>query len=306
MATPSIVVHTGRLSPLCIGTVSQVQNGTDQLQQIELIQLNQNPYALGNPANALPVAAAIITPTQVGTSSRPDIQRVTLNPLPYDGTFNLVIGGTTYWQIPYNATAAELQATIGSAYVVTKKGNSDWQIATVALADLGAITYDVTQLVVPVGVQGELSLNQMGIWLAFVAAAANVLKFTFEVQIVWPGEDPQTVFQDTVSVSRNVINLNTLVSATLLGLQTSYSALVSGVGFTYSNSITGLTGGGTNLDAVTTAEKTLGYRYDFWLNNQLNSFFRVSGAADGADPTGQVPPLDYDAGTNNVHWQRGA
>ena len=212
----NIAVHTGRLAPLSVGTVSRVQEGTDTLQQIELIQLSQNPPSLSNPADAL--------------------------------TFNGVQSG----------------------------------------------------------VSGTLSLNTVGIYQAFVASQATTLQFTFEVQLQYAGGDPITVFRAPVTVVRNVINLNTIVSATMLGLQTMYSNLLSGEGFTYTSSIADLRGTPTSLETVATAGLTLGYRYDLARNGDVETWTLKAGAADPDDLTGQVAPLDYHAGTNNKHWEKGS
>ncbi len=304
MPATSIAVNTGKLSPLSVGQVSRVQAGTGALQQIELIQFVQNPYALATPANALPLAAAQVTHPQIGTATLPDVQRITLNPLPYDGTFNFTYDGTTYTQIAYNASAATVQGLLGAGYIVTKPFTNVWQIKKIAPGAVVLATVDPSQLVVPIGVTGTLSLNQIGIFQAFLASQATTLTFWREIQIQFPGEDSITVFRDKQSVDRNVINLNTLLSATLIGLQTTYTALYGGVPFKYTNAITGLTGGAGKLDNEVTAGFALGYRIDFPLNGSLQSWQLVAGAADPADPTGQVAPLDYNAGSNNVHFQK--
>lgn len=306
MATASIKVHPGRLSPPSVGTVSLIQAGTDDLQQIELIQFTQNPYAFSNPANPLPSPGYSVEQVQVGTSERQSIQRFTLDPLPYDGEFNLTYDGVTFTEVPFDISTADLQTLVGSNYVAAKKANNSWTLKKVANGAVAPITIDSAQLVVPIGVKGTLAMNVLGIYLAFVGNTKKVLTLPFQVQLQFSGEDPQTIFDSEVEVSRNIINLSTLLPATLLGLQTSYSALVGGTGFDYTDDITGLTGGGTNLDALTTAEKTLGYLQNFWIDPVVHAFVLVAGAADVDDPTGQVAPLDYDAGTNNKHWQRAA
>jgi hypothetical protein len=91
---------------------------------------------------------------------------------------------------------------------------------------------------------------------------STTLEFIFEIQLQYPGQDPQTVFRDKVKLDRNVVNLNTLLPATLLGLQTTYTALFGGVPFRYTNTIAA-------LDTEVTASFALGYRVDFARNGSL-------------------------------------
>jgi hypothetical protein len=303
MPSPSIIVNTGRLSPLSVGIASLVQAGTDALQQIELIQLQQNAYVFNIIADPFPSAGAQVDHLQTGTSTLQDIQRITLSPMPYDGTFDFTLNGVTYTQIPYNISGKDLQAILGNGFQVAKRASNAWDIMQIATGALTLAAVDVSKLVVPEGVKGTLGLNNMAIYLAFIASQADVLTFRLEVQLVWPGQDPQTIFQAPIEISRNVINLATLRSATTLGLQSAYTAIFGGIAATWSTAISALTGGGTALDGVPTAGLALGARYDFPLNGKIQSWVLKAGAADTGDPTGQVPPLDYDAGSNNKHWE---
>jgi hypothetical protein len=310
--TARFSANTAKLAPLSVATISRVQVGIDPtvgndgLQEIVLIQLIQNAYAVSNPANAFPSSGATVIQVQFGTSELPAIQRVTLNPFAYGGTFSLTIGGKQASAIPWDATGPDMQSFVGPKYEVSRWGNGDWQFQLVESGAIDPVTVDTAFLLVPIGVSGVLSLNRMEIWRAFINSLATSLRFIFEVQLQWPGEDAITVYRDYIFIDRNVLNKGTLLPATMLGLQTTYTALYGGVGFIYSNTITALSGGGTALDAVTTAEKALGFRYDFLLNGIPQSFFLAAGAADVDDPTGQVAPLDYNAGSNNRHWQRSA
>lgn len=305
--TARFSANTSKLAPLSVATVSRVQVGTADVQEIVLIQLVQNAYAFSNPENPLPPKGSTITPVQAGTSDVPAIQRVTLNPPAYGGHFNMVIVGKQASAIPYDASGADMQAFVGPSYDVTQLGNGDWEIATVENGAIADITVDPAFLLVQIGVTGPLSLNRMEIWRAFVNSRADRLWFIFEIQLQWPGEDPITVYRDKVFLDRNVINLNTLLPATMLGLQTTYTALFGGVGYIYTNQITGLTGGAGKLDGfITTADKALGFRVDFMLNGIPQSFYLKAGAADGTDPTGQVAPTDFNGGSNNKHWERSA
>lgn len=301
--TARFSANTAKLAPLSVATISRVQAGTVDVQEIVFIQLIQNAYVYNVLANPLPSPGSNVDHIQEGTSELPDIQRISLTPLPYDGTFNLTIAEKTSVGIPFNAGRAQLQSMVGPLYEVEHTGNSEWIIQTVAPGAVAAITVDVTDLIVPKGVRGTLALNVIEIWRAFLATTAKILTFGLEVQLQFPGESSRTIFQGSVEMSRNLLNLDTLKAATTLGLQSVYSALYGGIAATWSTAITALTGAGTALDAVPTAALALGARYDFPLNGTIQSWVLKAGAADPADPTGQVPPLDYSAGTNNKHWE---
>lgn len=300
--TPRFTANTSRLAPLSVATVSRIQVGTVDVQEIVLIQLIQNAYVYNVLSDALPAAAATVEHIQTGGGGLTDIQRITLSPLPYGGTFDLTIASETIRNIPWNVSAVDLAALIDLGVDVEKTANNEW--ITENADELHDAEVDVTDLIVPTGVTGTLALNTMEIWRAFLATTAKVLTFTLEVQLQFPGESTRTIYQGPIEMSRNVLNLDTLAAATTLGLQTAYSALFGGIASTWTTAITGLTGGGTALDAVPTASLALGARYDFPLSGSLNAFVLVTGAADATDTAGQVAPLDFNAGTNNKHWQR--
>ena len=87
----------------------------------------------------------------------------------------------------------------------------------------------------------------------------------------------------------------------LLGLQTTYTALFGGAPVKYTKTILALTGGGAVLDTEVTASFAFGYCIDFPLNGSLQNWELVAGVTDPTDPNRQVVPLDYNAGTNNMH-----
>lgn len=305
MSAPSIHVNTARLSPLSIGTVSRIQNGTDELRQIELIQLQQNAMSFATLSTPFPPAAATVEHLQEGVvDSRPDVQRITLSPVPTGGTFNLTIDGENLWRIPFDVGTAEFQEILGEDFTVRKVGTASWEITTVENGAIDSVTVDVANLIVPTGVSGVLPLNTLPVWSAFIDTTKKVLTLTLEVQIVADGQDPETILQMPVEISRNVINLATLEATTLVAAQAAYAALLAdGVNAIWTTAITALTGGGTALDAESTETKGLGFRIDFPLNGFIRKFILKAGPADPDNPTGEVAPLDYDAGTNDKHWE---
>jgi hypothetical protein len=294
----------GSLAPLSVVTVSRVQTGTASAAEVQLVQLIQVPYCFNVLADLFPSPGATVSQVQIGTTNLPSIQRVALSPLPYDGVFRFTIAGQQKIAT-WNASAAEMQSLVGTAITVQKQGNGTWLFQWNDNGAQAAITVDdVTNLSVPRGVSGRLALNTMGLYQAFAVTLATRLTLTFEIEIQFPDGTSRTVFQSPVQISRDLVNLSTLVPASIIGLQQTYSALLGAAPFTYTNTITGLRGGTGTLEAVITSNLSLGTRYDILLNGEVETWVLYAGAADGADPNGQVAPLDFNAGTNNKHWAK--
>lgn len=70
----------------------------------------------------------------------------------------------------------------------------------------------------------------------------------------------------------------------------------------YNSTITSLRGDVTSLDTIATVSLGTGTLLITVIDNIVQMWLLVDGAADGGDPDGQVAPLDYDAGTNDRHW----
>lgn len=304
--TARFTANTAQLAPLSVATVSRVQQGNVDVQEIVLIQLIQNAYVYNLLADALPAAGSSVTRIQEGTSELPDIQRVRLRPLPYAGTFKMTIAGKTIVGIPFNVSRAQLQSMVGPKFDVEQTGNSEWIIQSVEPGAIAGITIDLDGLVVPTGVKGTLALNTVEIWRAFAVTTAKLLTFILEVQLKFPGESARTILQMPVQMSRNVLNLDTIAAANLLALSETFTVLFGGTPAIWGTGITSLTGGGnTALDGIPTTLLGTGARMDFRLTpgGPIQSWVIESGTADPADP-GQVAPLDFNAGTNNKHWEQ--
>ncbi len=74
--------------------------------------------------------------------------------------------------------------------------------------------------------------------------------------------------------------------------------------FAYLPQIVSLTGTTPALDEVVTVGLQPNSRRDVYIGGIGRSWYLVPGAADITD-SGQLAPLDYDAGTNDVHWTTG-
>lgn len=207
--------NADNLAPDSIVGVSRLATGSAGKREIQALALLQLPYCYTELSTALDEAGAVVTPVQTGDSTHPDIQSILLSPTPYDGTWSALIGGTTY-NFAWNETQAAMQAKLGGARVVTHEdGSFFWQIATVANGAGTAITCDVARLSVPIGVSGALATNTSGMLAAFDAAGSDSLTLIFEVEIQFPGEQPNTPLHLSVTITRDVINAGTMIRTPL-------------------------------------------------------------------------------------------
>lgn len=286
------------MSPYSIVSVSQVQVGTATLHEVQLIRLLAVPYCAGVISTAFPVAASTVTEIQAATARVPETERLTLDPQPYGGTFLFTLDGKQF-EAPFDAGEALIAALIGPAYTVVHRATNAWDISGADPAQQIAITaVDVSKLLVAKGVTGRMPMNTAGMAEAFAAAEATTLRFTYEVSIQWPGEEPMVVYQTTYDVHRDLGNSGTLLPATMAAL------LAIDEDFVYAPSITALRSGPFSLEAVVTTTLDLQSIYIPLIGGYPQWWILKAGAADVDDPTGQVAPLDYHATTNNKHWER--
>lgn len=77
-----------------------------------------------------------------------------------------------------------------------------------------------------------------------------------------------------------------------------------GIHWEYHPEITALAGGGSSLAAFDATLWLVGSRIDLLIGGQAQSHYLKSGAADALDP-GHTAMANYNAATNNKHWERG-
>lgn len=285
------------MTPLSVVSVSRVQPGTSTLHEVQLIRLMAVPYCAAVISTPLPVAAAVITEIQGATSRVPATKKLTLEPQPYAGTILFTIDGTEY-EAPFDAIEALMASLVGPKYKVTHRASNAWEFSGVDAAQEITLTADASHLSVPIGVTGRMPLNTDGMSDAFAATGKTTLRFIYEVSIQWPGEEPQVVYQVTYEVHRDLGNSGTLLPASMVAM------LSIGSDAVYAKSITALRGGPFSLESVATTALSVDTLYFILIGGYPQGWILKAGAADGTDPTGQVAPLDYNAGTNNKHWER--
>lgn len=293
---------TVNMSPPSVVSVSRVQIGTSVLHEVQSIRLIALPYCFATLSTAFPVAASSVTEIQAATSRVPETERLTLDPQPYAGTFLFTLDGNEF-EAPFDATEAQIASMIGPAYTVVHRALNSWDISGAEAAQAIAITaVDVSKLRVPIGVSGSMPMNTVGMAQAFTDNEAKMLRFTLEVEIQFDGQDSQKVYQEIVEVHRDLIDLNSVAPAVILGMTFVASQFSSSL-LIYSNLITALRSGPFSLEAFSTTALALDTLHFILINGYPQGWILQAGAANAGDPTGEVAPLDYNALTNDKHWE---
>ena len=288
--------------------VTQVVAGDLVTHCVQAVQILPSLLALNATWTDFPVAAAVVTNLQTGTSSAPSIQQVALTPIPYAGNFALTTSILTTGAIPFNASAAAVQAALntgGNNYAVSGNAGGPWIITTIANGAVAAITVNVAGLTVPLGLIGTLNLATLNMLLAFTSSGAASLNLVLEIDVN-QGGNITTILQVAVVVSQDVINGSTIVPGPFPNYFLSLLNLaVNNDGTVHSQA---------TLAAVPTANGgTLGVLAPDW----TMVFVNTTDGAYAANPAAQTwrliagtnatagkyqRPADYNASTNAVVW----
>lgn len=296
---------TAGLTPKSIVSVSRVEPGITaglgSVREVQLVRFLATPYCFATISDPAPAKAAVVEEIQSATAELPATYRLTLDPMAFDGSAIVTLDGVKF-SIPYNASRANVQAMAGVKYSICKKSAKAWDFSGVDPAQDLALSAIVAGLVVPGGVSGTIETSTPGMLQAFSDTDAPWIKFQLAVDIQFPGRKPLKVHQADLEVPRDLIDLGSVAPPTMLSLQF-VASNIAGTPWTYTNTITALRGGGAALEAVDTTLLTVDTRYEFLVSGHPVMAFIESGAADPADPTGQVAPLNYHATLNNKHWR---
>ncbi|MEA3188082.1 MAG: hypothetical protein QOD99_1912, partial [Chthoniobacter sp.] len=115
--------NADNLAPQSLISVSRLVTGSSGLKEQQLVVLRALAPAYAEPATALATAAAVVANLQTGDGSHPSIQRITLSPSPYAGTWTATIEGDSY-VFNWNESEASMQAKLGSGFIVTHTDGS--------------------------------------------------------------------------------------------------------------------------------------------------------------------------------------
>jgi len=185
--------------------------GDGSTREIVVARLEVLPAAYAELSDDFPVAASEIVEVRTGSGSVGAILSFGFSVLPYSGFYTLEIGGEQTLGIPWDADASTLQAalellsTVGAGKVIV---SGDWPSFTlnfdVSLGDIGAMTIDMTGLVVPKGRAGILNTNTAAMIELLNGASQATAKLEVELYDI-ADDTTWTVLQTDCTVIDDVI-----------------------------------------------------------------------------------------------------
>lgn len=310
----AFLIGAQNLEPQCNGssTVRQAGNGTDTREKFVIV-LQQAVSASTTGFTNIPTtnAANVVTNPQNGGAGLNEIFVLDLPNFPYAGSFTLTTSNnaTNNVTVPLSFGADEeemveaIEATgaYGANSVsVRKTGSYRWEIEAIggkANTAMPNITASTAGLTFAVGRYVDLPLNTDNMIAAVGARASRPM--TFELELTISG-DIETPIQEPVTVVNDVFDPTSTTSS-----PSNTPLTLSDIGYTvpaWRYDITELEGGDPDcLDAVTTADKSPGYRIDILLGGVIRAYVLTAGTTATAAP-GIIRGLDYASSTNEKFW----
>lgn len=161
-----ITADTSSLYPSSGAEIRVAATGDATTREIAVIRLESLPAAYAELTDTFPVAAATITETRTGSASVGAILSLGFPVIPFSGFYTLEIGGEQTAGIPWDGdatvveSALDLLSTVGAGMVSVSGEFPLFAISfDLSLGDIGAMTADLSGLVVPQGRSGSLSTN---------------------------------------------------------------------------------------------------------------------------------------------------
>ena len=185
--------------------------GDGSTREIVVARIETLPAAYAELTDEFPVAACDIVEVREGSVSVGAILSLGFSVLPYSGFYTLEMGGEQTLSIPWDADAATVQAALElltpiGAGMVTVSG--DWPSFTLnfdlSLGDVGAMTIDMTGLVVPKGRAGILNTNTAAMIELLNGASQATAKLEVELYDI-ADSTTWTVLQTDCTVIDDVI-----------------------------------------------------------------------------------------------------
>jgi hypothetical protein len=225
-------------------------------------------------------------------------------------------GGLTVTQVgpdfvcTWNNNGAQplITSSPGSLYPASQITVTETQAGTSSLPEIQVIsirqlpatlqgTFTVTSYTGYTAAQGELQLNTPGMLARFDSLGASVTSFAavLQVDVQFPGQDPQTILQVPVTVNRDVLQS---------GISSLPPYFITGYVESWFQTITGLSSGAGTLSALGTAggQSKLG-RAGFFFNVGITQGWTLVAYTSQSGP-GFQQPNDFNASTNPVIWQQ--
>jgi len=185
----AITTNTTALYPTSTSFIAVAQTGSASVQEVVVIRMETQPAAYVELTDDLPVAAATVTTVRAGSAGVSEIQKLTFDPIPYDGIYTLAYDGEETTDLAWDSTAEEIQAALIALTDVDTTGISvtgSFPTFTITFlstyANVSQLTVAADSLIVPTGKKGSISLNTTGV--VEILSGATRADVTIEVQVV--------------------------------------------------------------------------------------------------------------------------
>ena len=205
--------------------------GGASIREVVLISFETQPIAYAELTTSLPAAGANVSIIREYAPGTNQIQRLSLNPIPYAGKYSIItdLGAKTNL-INYNAPASEIEAALDAALIypnsVSVTGSfPTYDIEFVNSTDPDVYSINADLLDVPTGLSGSLNCNTAG-FVELLSGAAEA-DATLEVEIYdTVSSTSYTAIQTSCLISED-INSNSPTSQT--PLPTYLTTLTAGI-----------------------------------------------------------------------------
>jgi hypothetical protein len=196
----------------------------------------------------------------------------------------------------FDAKASEIDVVFGELATCQKVTTSSWDFTFILPGERSLFAADVTGLIVPGGLIGELDLNTaQG---ALLASAGEDFSGYIEGEVTLAGQKPLTFYRAPITISRDVITASATAPESL---SPRGGWLVNGAAY----GITGLAGGGaTKLDGVTTTSLSSALYSAPDATHGWGVWELTSGTTAENVAGGVLRPDDYATTTNEKVWLR--
>jgi hypothetical protein len=185
----AITTNSTALYPTSTSFIAVAQTGSASVQEVVVIRMETQPAAYVELTDDLPVAAAAVTTVRAGSVGVSEIQKLTFDPIPYDGVYTLAYDGEETTDLAWDSTAEEIQAALIALTDVDTTGISvtgSFPTFTITFlstyANVSLLTVAADSLIVPTGKKGSISLNTTGV--VEILSGATRADVTIEVQVV--------------------------------------------------------------------------------------------------------------------------
>lgn len=208
----ALTADTSSLYPSSGAEIRVAIEGAGSLREVIVVRLETQPVAYTELIDELPVAAVSIVEIRTGGTGIGAINSLDFTVLPYAGSYTITIDAEATAGIAWDATAETLQSTIEAlstvgAGMVTVTGEFPSFLLNfdATLADIGAITADLTGLVVPTGRAGLLDTNTAR--MIELLNGSSSASATLEIELLDDGDATTwTVLQSACTVVDDVIS----------------------------------------------------------------------------------------------------